>query len=49
LQDVTAFIKDSLGKGWTVEAGILDRLTNRESRFRLLTEAELSEVIARYR
>ncbi len=35
-QDVSAFIKEHLGKGWHVEAGVLERDTNRESRFRLL-------------
>ena len=48
-QDVSSFIAEHLGKGWTVEAGILERSTTRESRFRLLSENELTETVARYR
>lgn len=47
--DVSAFITEHLGKGWTVEAGILERNTPREGHFRLLTERDLSETLARYR
>ena len=48
-RDVSAFITEHLGKGWVVEAGVLERDTHRESRFRLLSEGELSETLARYR
>ena len=47
-KDVSAFITEHLGKGWTIEAGILERNTTRESRFRLLSDSELSEAVARY-
>ena len=47
-RDVSAFIAEHLGKGWHVEAGVLERNTTRESRFRLLSDAELSETVARY-
>ncbi len=49
VQDVSSFITEHLGKGWTMEAGVLERDTTRESRFRLLSDAELSETISRYR
>ena len=48
-KDVSAFVAEHLGKGWTIEAGVLERNTARESRFRLLSENELSETVARYR
>ena len=48
-RDVSAFITEHLGKGWVVEAGVLERDTHRESRFRLLSEGELAETLARYR
>ena len=48
-QDVSSFITEHLGKGWTIEAGILERDTNRESRFRLLSESEMTETTARYK
>lgn len=48
-KDVSAFVTEHLGKGWIVEAGILDRATTRESHFRLLSDKELAEAIARYR
>lgn len=47
-RDVSPFLSEHLKKGWMVEAGILDRSTTRESRFRLLSEQELAETIARY-
>lgn len=47
--DVSSFIGDHLSQGWTVEAGVLERDTPRENRFRLLTERDLGETIARYR
>lgn len=47
--DVSAFIKEHLGKGWIVEAGVLERETTRESRFRLLSDSELTEVTSQYR
>ncbi len=46
--DVSTFISDHLAKEWIVEAGILERNTTRESRFRLLSDSELTETIARY-
>ena len=46
---VSSFISEHLSKGWNVEAGVLERNTNRESRFRLLSPTELSEVTARYK
>jgi len=49
LKDVSAFITEHLGKGWTVEAGILERDVTRESRFRLLSDKELIETVVRYR
>ena len=48
-QDVSAFITEHLGKDWTIESGILERDTTRESRFRLLSEGELTETVARYK
>jgi len=48
-KDVSSFIGEHLGKGWIVEAGILERNVTRESRFRMLAESELSEAVARYR
>jgi len=48
-KDVSSFITEHLGKGWTVESGVLERDTTRESRFRLLSESELAETIARYK
>ena len=47
-KDVSSFISEHLGKGWTVEAGVLERDTTRESRFRLLCERTVGDV-ARYR
>ena len=49
IPDVSSFITEHLSKGWSVEAGVLERDTTRESRFRLLSESELTESIARYR
>jgi proteasome alpha subunit len=46
--DVSSFIGKHLSSGWTVEAGILERNTRRESRFRLLSERELTETTAKY-
>ncbi len=48
-KDVSAFITEHLEKGWQVEAGVLERETTRESRFRLLGDKELTETVARYR
>jgi len=48
-KDVSAFISEHLSKGWHVEAGILERNTTRESRFRLLSESEMGETLAPYR
>jgi proteasome alpha subunit len=46
---VSSFISEHLAKGLTVEAGVLERDVTRESRFRLLSEKELSEAVAKYR
>jgi len=48
-KDVSAFITEHLGKEWHVEAGVLERNTNRESRFRMLSDSELSDTLASYR
>ncbi len=48
-RDVSSFVAEHLGKNWTVEAGILERNTERESRFRLLADKELAETVAKYR
>ena len=48
-RDVSAFIKAHIAKGWHVEAGILERDTTRESRFRLLSETELAPIVTTYR
>ena len=48
-KDVSAFIREHLGKGWIVEAGVLERNVTRESRFRLLSEKELTDTVGRYR
>ncbi len=42
-------IKTAFADGLSVEAAILERHTKRESRFRLLTEAQLEPVLADYR
>ncbi len=49
VKDVSAFIKEYLGKGWTVEAGVLERDTTRESRFRLLLDSELAATVGHYK
>ena len=46
--DIKAFIADHLKAGWFVEAGVLERNVNRESRFRLLNETELGGSLAAY-
>lgn len=47
--DVSSFITKHLSDGWTVEAAVLERNTNRESRFRMLSDRELSETLAKYK
>jgi len=47
-QEVESFIKEHLGKEWHVEAGVLERNTNKESRFRMLSDAEMSDTLAFY-
>lgn len=47
--DVSPFLSEHLGKGWIVEAGLLERNVSRESRFRLLGDTELSDTVGRYR
>jgi proteasome alpha subunit len=47
--EVSRFISDHLGKNWVVEAGILERNTSRENKFRLVTDRELAGILADYR
>jgi proteasome alpha subunit len=47
--DPAVAIREALKDGLTVEAGLLDRRTKREVKFRLLTEKDLSGVLAEYR
>ncbi len=42
------FLRETLNSDWVVEAAVLERNTSRESRFRLLTEAELTSVLSKY-
>jgi proteasome alpha subunit len=46
--DLARFIRDELAGG-TVEAALLERQTTRESRFRLLSPADLEPALAEYR
>jgi proteasome alpha subunit len=46
--DLAATLRDEIGRG-TVEAALLERFTGRESRFRLLTAADLDPALAEYR
>ena len=48
-KDVSTFIQERLAKGWILEAGVLERNTTRESKFRLLGDGELTEALAAYR
>ena len=48
-KDVSAFITEHLGKGWIVEAGVLERAVKSENHFRLVTDKELTEIVARYK
>lgn len=45
-QDPAAAVRDALADGWQVEAAILERDPRRESRFRLLTDAEIAPTLA---
>jgi len=47
-RDLARFIRDELAGG-TVEAALLERQTTRESRFRLLSAADLQPALAEYR
>ena len=47
--DVSSFITKHMSDGWTVEAAVLERNTNRENRFRMLGDRELSETLAKYK
>jgi proteasome alpha subunit len=47
-RDLARFLRDELADS-TVEAGLLERHTTRESRFRLLTPADLQPALAEYR
>ena len=46
--DVSGFIKDHLAQGFIIEAGVLERDTTRESRFRLLSDTDMAETLAKY-
>jgi proteasome alpha subunit len=48
-RSVTEFLTNSFDEGWTIEAGILERNTLRESRFRMLRPDELEEAASRYK
>lgn len=43
-KEVSDFVARHLSEGWEIEAGVLERNTARESRFRLLTDDELQNV-----
>jgi proteasome alpha subunit len=47
-RDLARFLRDELADG-TVEAALLERHTTRESRFRLLTPADLQPALSEYR
>ena len=47
--DVVAFVSEALGKGWIVEAGVLERNVPREGKFRMVTEAEIAAATAAFR
>jgi proteasome alpha subunit len=44
-KQITEHLKLSLAIGWQVEAGILERNTKRETRFRLIAEPEIKEAL----
>jgi proteasome alpha subunit len=48
-KDISSFVGEQLGKGMVIEAGVLERNVARESRFRLLTDAELKDIVAAYK
>jgi proteasome alpha subunit len=47
--DVRAFVNERLEDGWVVEAAVLERATTRESRYRLLTESQVSGAAASFK
>jgi proteasome alpha subunit len=47
--DVSSFIGKHLSEGWTLEAAVLERNTNRESRYRMLGDRDLAETLAKYK
>ncbi|MDR3710109.1 MAG: hypothetical protein P4L33_17585 [Capsulimonadaceae bacterium] len=47
--DVSDFLTEHLNSGWSVEAAILERSSHRESRYRVLAEADLAETLKAYR
>jgi proteasome alpha subunit len=47
--NVTSFIGKHLSEGWTLEAAVLERDTNRDSRFRMLTDGDLADTLAKYK
>jgi len=46
--DVSGFIAEHIKSGWSIEAAILERQSHRESRYRVLGDADLAQVLARY-
>jgi hypothetical protein len=47
--DPAVAVREALKNGALIEAGLLQRSTTRESKFRLLTEAELASPLAAFR
>ena len=47
--DIRAFINERLEEGWVIEAAVLERSTNRESRYRQLTESQLADAAASFK
>lgn len=47
-KDVSSYITKSFKDQWLIEAAVLERNTNRESRFRLLTERDYKDILADY-
>jgi proteasome alpha subunit len=46
--DVSDFVTKHLKDGWSIEAAVLERDTHRESRYRVLTEADLADTLSKY-
>jgi len=47
--DVSSAISKHLADGWVPEVAVLERNTSRENRFRVLSERDLAETIAKYK